>query len=235
LKIVLTNDDGLDAPGIQMLSRCVQDWGHLFIVAPADPQSGIAHRVTTRTPIRVIEIRQDVYRVAGTPADCSRISLKDIVPHADWVISGINPGANLGSDVYNSGTVAAAREAAILGCRAISISQYIARDQQIKWNETGRHAKAVLKMLLKQDLPPLHFWNVNLPHAPDNAARLSYQCTNMLTEKMATNISTMAVSMNVRGTRAQMWRYVLIKEKLPSPASRSGRHNYYRRSFFPDT
>jgi 5'-nucleotidase len=175
LKIVLTNDDGIDAPGIQTLNRCVDDWGHIFIVAPANPQSGIAHRVTTRAPIPVHEIRQDVYRVGGTPADCSRIALKDIVLGADWVISGINPGANLGSDVYNSGTVAAAREAAILGCRAIAISQYIARDQQIKWDETGRHAKAVLNMLLKKDLPPLHFWNVNLPHAPDNDTQLSHQ------------------------------------------------------------
>jgi 5'-nucleotidase len=134
LKIVLTNDDGIDAPGIRTLTRCVQDWGHIFIVAPADPQSGIAHRVTTRSP-----------------------------------------GANLGSDVYNSGTVAAAREAAILGCRAIAISQYIARDKQVRWDETGQHAKALLKMLLKEDLPPLHFWNVNLPHASNSATQLSYQ------------------------------------------------------------
>ena len=175
MKIVLTNDDGIDAPGIQTLTRCVQHLGRIFIVAPADPQSGIAHRVTTRAPIPVAEIRQDVYRVAGTPADCSRISLKDIVPDADWVISGINPGANLGSDVYNSGTVAAAREAAILGCRAIAVSQYIARDQQIRWDQTGRHARSVLEVLLKQDLAARHFWNVNLPHAPDDAKQLPYQ------------------------------------------------------------
>jgi 5'-nucleotidase len=175
LKIALTNDDGIDAPGIQTLNRCVQRWGRIFIVAPADPQSGIAHRVTTRAPIPVAEIGQDVYRVTGTPADCIRICLKGIVPDADWVISGINPGANLGSDVYNSGTVAAAREAAILGYRAIAISQYIARDQQINWDETGRHAKAVLKMLLQQDLAPSHFWNVNLPHAPVDAMQLSHQ------------------------------------------------------------
>lgn len=175
MKVILTNDDGIDAPGLQALSGCVQDCGAIIVVAPGDPQSGIAHRVTTRAPIRVNEIRQRVYRVEGTPADCSRIALKEIAPDADWLISGINPGANLGSDVYNSGTVAAAREAAIFGCRSIAISQYVAKDQQIKWDITGHHAKPILKMLLGHDLAPAHFWNVNLPHPLDNNTELSYQ------------------------------------------------------------
>lgn len=175
MKIILTNDDGIDAPGLQTLSGCVEGCGDVIIVAPGDPQSGIAHRVTTRAPIRVNEIRQGVYRVEGTPADCSRIALKDIAPDADWLISGINPGANLGSDVYNSGTVAAAREAAILGCRSIAISQYVAKDQQIKWDITGHHAEPMLKMLFEHDLPTAHFWNVNLPHPLDNDTERSYR------------------------------------------------------------
>ena len=70
----------------------------------------------------------------------------------------------MGSDIYNSGTVASAREAAILGCPAIAVSQYIARDQQIDWDITGYHARPVIKMLIERQLPPAHFWNVNLPH-----------------------------------------------------------------------
>ena len=113
MKIVLTNDDGIEAPGLDALFHCVLPLGDIIIVAPQKAQSGIAHRVTTRAPIRVNQIGQNRYRVEGTPADCSRIALKEIASDADWLISGINAGANLGSDVYNSGTVAAAREAAI--------------------------------------------------------------------------------------------------------------------------
>ena len=87
-----------------------------------------------------------------------------IVPDAAWLIAGINPGANLGSDVYNSGTVAAAREAAILGCRSLAISQYIARDEAIDWDITATHAAPVIAMLLKQVIESGSYWNVNLPH-----------------------------------------------------------------------
>jgi 5'-nucleotidase len=175
LKIIITNDDGIDAPGLKTLARCVRDAGDPIIVAPAEAQSGTGHRVTVRAPIRVAEIKTNVYRVEGTPADCSRIALKQLVPNADALIAGINPGANLGSDVYNSGTVAAAREAAILGFPAIAISQYIARDQQINWEFTGRSARPVLHMLLKRRLPKAHFWNVNLPHPLSKATHPAFQ------------------------------------------------------------
>lgn len=175
MKIILTNDDGIDAPGLQTLARCVRGAGDLIIVAPAEAQSGIGHCVTVRTPIRVQEIDTNVYRVEGTPADCSRIALKQLAPDAGALIAGINPGANLGSDVYHSGTVAAAREAAILGCPAIAASQYIARDQQIDWDITGYHAKPVLKMLIARQLPKAHFWNVNLPHPLTKDTDLSFQ------------------------------------------------------------
>ncbi len=172
MNIILTNDDGYDAPVLYTLESCFQDAAQIFIVAPAQPQSGIGHKVTTRSPIRVNQIGPNRYSVEGTPADCTRIALKQISPEARWLISGINPGANLGSDVYNSGTVAAAREAAILGYRSIAVSQYIAKDYQINWDITGYHAATVLKMLMEQDIAPSSFWNVNLPHLPDNYSEI---------------------------------------------------------------
>ena len=175
MKIILTNDDGVDAPGLETLARCVRNAGDLIIVAPAEAQSGVGHRVTVRAPIRVEEINTNVYRVEGTPADCSRIALKQLATDADFLIAGINPGANLGSDVYNSGTVAAAREAAILGFPAIAISQYIAKDEQIDWDITGHHARAVLTMLLNRQPPKAHFWNINLPHPLSKATDPAYQ------------------------------------------------------------
>ena len=164
MKIVLTNDDGIDAPGLDTLNRCIDQRVDVVIVAPQNAQSGIAHRVTTREPLRVNQLGPNRHSVDGTPADCARIALKVIAPDADWLISGINPGANLGSDVYNSGTVAAAREAAILGYPAIAISQYISKDRQVDWAVTGHHAGKVVKMLLGRELASGHFWNVNLPH-----------------------------------------------------------------------
>lgn len=164
MKIVLTNDDGIDAPGLQSLYERLQGAGHIIVVAPNGPQSGVAHQVTTHTPLIVKGVEANRFSVSGTPADCVRIALKVLAPDADWVIAGINPGANLGSDIYNSGTVAAAREAAILGRRAIAISQYIARDAAVDWDITGHHAKPVLNMLFEQPLKNGTFWNVNLPH-----------------------------------------------------------------------
>jgi 5'-nucleotidase len=175
LKIVITNDDGIDAPGLEALARCVRCLGDVVIVAPQQAQSGIAHRVTTHDPIRIHQLEPNRYSVDGTPADCARIALKVIVPEADWLISGINAGANLGSDVYNSGTVAAAREAAILGYRSIAVSQYFAKDQQVDWEVTGDHASPVLKMLMSRDLAPGHFWNVNLPHPIRKNSKPAYE------------------------------------------------------------
>jgi 5'-nucleotidase len=175
LKIVITNDDGIDAPGLEALARCVRRLGDVVIVAPQHAQSGIAHRVTTHDPIRIHQFEPNRHSVDGTPADCARIALKVIAPEADWLISGINAGANLGSDVYNSGTVAAAREAAILGCPAIAVSQYIAKDQQVDWTITGDHACPVLQMLMNRDLAPGHFWNVNLPHPIRKNSKPAYE------------------------------------------------------------
>ena len=174
-KIVITNDDGIDAPGLEALARCVRRLGDAVIVAPRHPQSGIAHRVTTRDPIRIKQLEPNRYSIDGTPADCTRIALKVIAPDADWLISGINPGANLGSDVYNSGTVAAAREAAILGYRAIAVSQYIAKDQKVDWSITAYHAGPVLQMLVSRDLTQGHYWNVNLPHPIRKNSELAYE------------------------------------------------------------
>jgi len=164
LKIILTNDDGIDAPGLEALFQILRAVSTPIIVAPEQPQSGASHSVTTRSPIRINRLDQDRFCVGGTPADCARIAVKEIATDADWLISGINPGANLGSDVYQSGTVAAAREAAILGYRAIAVSQYIAKDCQIDWDITKDHAHSVLYMLLDKDLTRGCFWNVNLPH-----------------------------------------------------------------------
>lgn len=174
MKVVLTNDDGIDAPGLKALELIFQQFSTPVVAAPRDPQSGIGHRVTTHSPIEVNHLEENRISIGGTPADCTRLALKEFSPDAEWLVAGINPGANLGSDVYQSGTLAAAREAAILGYRAIAISQYIARDQEVDWDITRFHATRVLDMLLKKDIVAGQYWNVNLPHPIDYHSQLEY-------------------------------------------------------------
>jgi 5'-nucleotidase len=164
LKLVLTNDDGYLAPGLTALIEVAGRIGQVMVVAPIHPQSGVGHQVSMKTPLRVESAaKADHFMVHGAPADCTRLALKEIVPDADWILSGINQGANLGSDVYQSGTVAAAREAAILGKKSIAVSQYIAREWLVDWDAAVRHLFAVLPIVMNAPLAPGCFWNINLP------------------------------------------------------------------------
>lgn len=169
MEIVLTNDDGYGAPGLETLRRICEAFGRCRVVAPSDPQSGVGHAVTTSDPLHLREHGADGWSLDGTPADCARVALSNVAPDADFLIAGINHGANLGSDTYVSGTVAAAREAALLGRPAIAISQYAARHRAIDWDRSERRAAAVLAELLKRPPPRGVFWNVNLPHPADDA------------------------------------------------------------------
>jgi 5'-nucleotidase len=164
LKIVLTNDDGYDAPGLKALAEVAGRIGRMVIVAPKSAQSGVGHQVTMKTPLRVENATEEnLFIVDGAPADCTRLALKEIASDADWVLAGINQGANLGSDVYQSGTVAAAREAAILGTKAIAVSQYVAPLWTIDWKAAAWHLARVLPMVMNAPLAVGHFWNINLP------------------------------------------------------------------------
>jgi 5'-nucleotidase len=167
MKIVITNDDGYGEPGLEALQRAVAPLGEVIVVAPEAPHSACGHQVTLWSPIKASQPRPGHFLVQGTPADCTRLALKVFAPDADWLIAGINPGANLGTDLYQSGTVAAAREAAILGKPALAISQYIGRDCPLDWMATGAVAGLVITDILNQATPEGRYWNVNLPCGPD--------------------------------------------------------------------
>ena len=163
MKIVVTNDDGYDHPGLAVLVEAVAMLGETTVAAPAIPQSNVGHRVTMREPILVDQSDEGTYVVHATPADCVRLAVKQWVPDVDWIFAGVNQGANLGTDVYQSGTVAAAREAAILGIRAAAVSQYIAADQTVDWPAAQAHTTRCLAEILQRSLRPGKFWNINLP------------------------------------------------------------------------
>lgn len=162
MTLILTNDDGIDAPGIQALQKAVNGKG--IIVAPKDHLSGCGHQVTTTHAINVVRRSETEFAIGGTPADCTRIALSHLFPNPKWVLSGINAGGNLGVDVYISGTVAAVREAAILGIPGIAVSHYRKGKLNVDWDTAARWTANVLADLFNRPLEPGSFWNVNLPH-----------------------------------------------------------------------
>jgi 5'-nucleotidase len=164
--LLLTNDDGIDAPGLEALRLAAEGLGRCRIVAPSGPFSGCGHRVTTHGPIVVERRDEDRLAVEGTPADCVRLALHHLAPEFSWVLSGINAGGNLGTDIYHSGTVAAVREAVIHGRPGIALSHYIARGRPIDWIRATDWTRRVLVDLLARPWEPGTFWNVNLPHPP---------------------------------------------------------------------
>lgn len=171
MQIVLTNDDGIDAPGLAALERICAPWGDLVVVAPAHCHSSMSHRVTTTETIKVEEMASNRFRVYGTPADCTRIALTCLAPNAAWLFAGINRGGNLGADTYVSGTVAAAREAALLGFSAIAISHYVGGQRNLDWASAESRAVKAIDYVIRH--PPLRgqFWNINLPHPESDAAQ----------------------------------------------------------------
>ena len=162
MKLLLTNDDGIDAPGLRLLAEIARDFGEVIVVAPDGVRSGCGHQVTNDRPILLKEVRPGEFACDGTPADCSRLGLRQVVPDADFVLSGVNDGGNLGVDVYMSGTVAAVREAVLLGTPGIALSQYVGRKDSVDWPSRGVMLRGVLIQLLASPLPD-GFWNVNFP------------------------------------------------------------------------
>lgn len=167
--IVLTNDDGIDAPGIRALRQAVTPHAPVILVAPRDHQSGCGHQVTTTQGIEVCQRSPGEYAIAGTPVDCVRLALHSLCPDIQLVLSGINAGGNLGADVYISGTVAAVREAALHRIPAIAVSQYKKGKRAIDWDVAATWTANVLTELLSRPLAPGSFWNVNLPHLEPDA------------------------------------------------------------------
>ena len=183
MTLILTNDDGIDAPGIRALKKAVNG-KDVIIAAPKDHLSGCGHQVTTTQPIHVQRRSNCEYAIAGTPADCVRISLTHICQNIKFVISGINAGGNMGVDAYISGTVAAVREAAIHGIPGIAVSHYRKGKLNVDWDVAAQWTAQVLADLLNRELQPGTFWNVNLPHLlpgePDPEVVFCQPCTKPL-------------------------------------------------------
>src|SRR5213082_2901887 len=168
-RILISNDDGIYSPGILALAKVAARFGEVRIVAPDVEQSSMGHAITSSRPLRYRRVplgNFDAYRVNGTPADCVALGTHHW-GHVDLVLSGINLGTNLGNAVWHSGTLAAAKQATLLGLPGIAFSTVVGKTEP-DFDSLKPFVKTVLEILLEE--PSLMLVNVNLPKQPKGIA-----------------------------------------------------------------
>lgn len=174
--ILLTNDDGIYAPGLAALQRQLSLLGDVYVVAPATEQSGVGHSITYLTPLIVKEVyiddQQWGWAVEGSPADCVKIGISELCPtRPDLVVSGINGGLNAGINVLYSGTVAAAIEGAFYGITSLAVS--LEYDEHAQFDKAARIARSIIEQVLEKKGPEPQLYNMNIPTAAlDDAAEV---------------------------------------------------------------
>ena len=167
MRVLVSNDDGVDAPGLRVLADRLAEVGEVTVVAPDRDRSGASNSLTLDAPIRAVRLDDGRYRVAGTPTDCVHLALSGLLPHEpDIVVSGINNSANLGDDVIYSGTVSAAMEGRFLGFPAIAISLASADHKGVHYDSAAETVVLLMRKLLVDPLPADTILNVNVPDRP---------------------------------------------------------------------
>ncbi|MFZ9596080.1 MAG: 5'/3'-nucleotidase SurE [Bdellovibrionia bacterium] len=172
MKILLSNDDGVHAPGLKALYQEVKKLGEVWVAAPFEEKSTTGHSLTIHKPLRIMTTDSGFYGVSGSPADCIYLGVRQIMKEMpDWVISGINRGANLGQDVYYSGTVSAAREACILGIPSLAVSLNVdfgrtQEEKKLHYETAAKLAVQVIRKLKNHPLPKHTLLNLNVPDLP---------------------------------------------------------------------
>ena len=168
MRILVTNDDGIHAPGLETLegiARAISD--DVWVVAPETDQSGVSHSLSLNDPLRLREIAEKRFAVKGTPTDCVIMGVRHILKEhgPDLVLSGVNRGQNVAEDVTYSGTIAAAMEGTILGVRSIALSQAYGAGGRgaIKWHCAAEHGPGVVRKILEIGIEPGIVVNVNFP------------------------------------------------------------------------
>jgi 5'-nucleotidase len=174
MRILITNDDGIHAPGLALMERVAKSFSDdVFVVAPENDQSGVAHSLTINDPLRLRKISERHFAVKGTPTDCVIMGVRKLLEGAtfDLVLCGVNNGQNVADDVTYSGTVAGAMEAASLGLPAIALSQAygpIGREESF-WECAETHAPSLIGQILAVGIPQYVVINVNFPAcSPDS-------------------------------------------------------------------
>lgn len=169
MRILLTNDDGIFAKGIEALYFALKHEHEVTVVAPETEQSAVGHAITWLNPLKVIPVQRNGsffgYALSGTPADCAKIGILELIkPRPNVVVSGINMGANVGVNVIYSGTVSAATEAALLGVPSIAVS--IDSFKTTDFTAATQFIPRLLRIIQEKGLPPGVSLNVNVPNVP---------------------------------------------------------------------
>ena len=173
--ILLTNDDGIQAEGLKVLAGALEGFATVSVVAPSREQSGAAQSLTLRQPIICHPAGERQWAVDGTPADAVIVALHKLLPERpDLVISGINAGANLGENAYYSGTVGAAREAALHHIPALAIS-LCSKKNGVKFDAAARVARAAAELILREGLPDQVLLNINVPEPWEGGVKFTRQ------------------------------------------------------------
>ncbi|MDX2012987.1 MAG: 5'/3'-nucleotidase SurE [Myxococcaceae bacterium] len=162
-RILVSNDDGIHAKGLEALVKAVEGLGEVWVVAPLHEQSATSHSLSLHDPLRIRKVAERQFAIDGTPADCVYVAVNHLMKDArpTLVVSGINHGPNLADDVIYSGTVAAAMEGAILGIPAVAFS--LVSRRTFVFDHAAEFARALVRSLVAQPLPPRLLLNVNMP------------------------------------------------------------------------
>lgn len=166
MRILVTNDDGIAAPGIKALAEALGQIGTVTVVAPDRERSAAGHSLTLHSPLRVFELREGWFAVDGTPTDCVNMGIHSLLPfRPDLVVSGINHGGNMGDDVTYSGTVAAAMEANLMGIPALAVS-LATFGETSHFSDAAESILPLVRQFIRTPLPGDTFLNINVPNLP---------------------------------------------------------------------
>ncbi|MEK7364813.1 MAG: 5'/3'-nucleotidase SurE [candidate division NC10 bacterium] len=181
--VLVTNDDGINAPGLAALAEALAPLGDVYVVAPEREQSTVGHALTLHRPLRVDRLAERRFAVNGTPSDCVNLAVLGLLPaEPTLVVSGINHGSNLGDDVTYSGTVSAAMEGTLLGIPSIAVS--LVGPEQGGFGEAGKIARLIAMRTLVEGLPPKTLLNVNVPGGRPKGIRFTRLGHRVYKEKM---------------------------------------------------
>jgi len=175
MRILVTNDDGIHAPGLKIceeIARKLSD--DVTVVAPEYDQSGVSHSISLNDPLRLRKVGERHYAVKGTPTDCVIMGARHIMQDLpDLVLSGVNRGRNAAEDVLYSGTIAAAKEAAVLGIPSFALSQAYSSAKGLEpiWQTPVAHAPGIISKVLQEGIPRDVLVNINFPDCPPGAVK----------------------------------------------------------------
>lgn len=219
MNILIANDDGVFAPGLQALAHALKPLGRVVVVAPESERSGYSSALTLDRPLRPIRISEDVWAVNGTPADCVYLSMNGLFDFEfDLVVSGINSGANLGDDVLYSGTVGAAFEGRLMKHPAIAVSLAGADVRSYEHPQDYAQAAQWVHDFIKKGLPilpPRHIFNINIPDIPQIlGTQVTYQGRRAQSKPISSHVDP-------RGRRQVYWIGLAGEAVTESPSAKS--------------